>query len=186
MLRHERLLGELREYWPADGLEADHLAAMVRLLRDGEDAFSRAHFTPGHITASCYIIDGDDRLLLHHHRRLGRWLQMGGHVEAGEFPSSAALREGREESGLSDLAPAGDGIFDLDVHAIPAGKGEPDHLHFDVRYLAQTSAPHAIARDANESDDLAWVTLDRAEELLAEEAGSRAIRKIRSVLCPRT
>jgi 8-oxo-dGTP pyrophosphatase MutT (NUDIX family) len=186
MLRHERLLVELREYRPADGLEADHLAAIVRLLDDGEEAFSRAHFTPGHITASCYIIDGDDRLLLHHHRRLGRWLQMGGHVEAEELPSYAALREGREESGLSDLALAGDGIFDLDVHAIPAGKGEPDHLHFDVRYLVQTSAPHAIARDANESDDLAWVTIDRAEELLAEEAGSRAIRKIRSVLCPRT
>jgi 8-oxo-dGTP pyrophosphatase MutT (NUDIX family) len=186
MLRQEGLLGELREYRPADTVEADHCSAMVRLLEEGEEAFSRAHFAPGHITASCYIIDGEERLLLHHHRRLGRWLQMGGHVEAGELPSSAALREGREESGLSDLALVFDGIFDLDVHAIPAGKGEPDHLHFDVRYLAQTSAPSAIARDANESDDLTWVTLDRAEELMAEEAGSRVIRKIRSVLCPRT
>ncbi len=186
MLRHERLLGELSEYRPADTVEEAHRAAMVSLLGDGEVAFSRAHFTPGHITASCYILDGDDRLLLHHHRRLGRWLQMGGHVEGDELPSAAALREGREESGLGDLALVGHGIFDLDVHAIPAGKGEPDHLHFDVRYLAQTSAPHAIARDANESDDLAWVALDRAEHLMAEAAGSRAIRKIRSVLCPRT
>ena len=63
---------------------------------------------------------------------LGRWLQMGGHVEEGESPSAAALREGAEESGLTDLALLRDGIFDVDVHAIPAAKGEPDHFHFDM------------------------------------------------------
>ena len=154
---------------------------VMDLLTAGPRAFSREHFVPGHITASCYIIDDAKRLLLHHHRRLDRWLQMGGHVEADELPSSAALREGSEESGLTDLALVRDGIFDLDVHPIPAAKGEPDHFHFDIRYLARTSAPDAISLDANESNDLAWVTLDRAEELLREEAGTRVIRKIRSL-----
>lgn len=105
---------------------------------------------------------------------------MGGHLEGEEVPSEAALREGSEESGLTDLAFAHDGIFDLDVHPIPAGKGEPDHLHFDIRYLARTSTPHAISLDASESNDLTWVALDRAGELLCEEAGWRVIRKIRS------
>jgi 8-oxo-dGTP pyrophosphatase MutT (NUDIX family) len=181
MTRHERLLGELRDYGPADVLEAHHHEAIVGLLMGSPAAFSRDHFTPGHITASCFVIDpGECQLLLHHHRRLDRWLQMGGHVEGDETPAEAALREGSEESGLTDLELACDGIFDLDVHPIPAGKGEPDHLHFDIRYLARTSAPHAIALDASESNDLTWVALDRAEELLCEEAGSRVIRKIRS------
>src|SRR2546430_1416484 len=106
---------------------------------------------------------------------------MGGHVEGDKLQSSTTLHGGSEESGLTDLALVRDGIFDLDVHPIPAAKGEPDHFHFDIRYLARTSAPDAISLDANESNDLAWVTLDRAEELLREEAGTRVIRKIRSL-----
>jgi 8-oxo-dGTP pyrophosphatase MutT (NUDIX family) len=201
MSRQERLLEELRDYQPHDALEGRHHEAILRLVTAGPEAFSRAHFQPGHVTASCYIVasgerraasgngksfdgesidEGDDYLLLHLHRRLDRWLQMGGHVEAGEAPAEAALREGNEESGLTDLALAHEGIFDLDVHPIPAGKGEPDHLHFDIRYLARTSTPYAIALDANESKELAWVPLARAEALLREEAATRVIHKIRS------
>ena len=146
------------------------------------DTFVRNHFAPGHVTASLFILDpASAALLLHHHRRLGRWLQMGGHVEAAEDPATAALREGQEESGLTDLELL-PGIFDLDVHAIPAGKGEPDHLHFDVRYLARTASPDRITIDRNESNDLAWVPLDEAVALMNEEASSRVIRKIERFL----
>jgi 8-oxo-dGTP pyrophosphatase MutT (NUDIX family) len=177
MSRHERLLAELETYASADAAEERHRAAMIELLTNGE-AFSRAHFVPGHFTASCYIIDGEGRLLLHHHRRLNRWLQMGGHVERDELPALAALREGAEESGLTDLRLT-DGIFDLDVHTIPAAKAEPEHAHFDVRYVARTGAPEGIAIDRAESNDLAWVTLDRAAELMPGPESLRVIRKIR-------
>lgn len=181
MTRHERLRGELERYETLDAAEARHRAAMVALL-DAPDAFSRAHFAPGHFTASCYVIDGGRRLLLHHHRRLDRWLQMGGHVEGDELPSRAALREGTEESGLTDLALVGDGIFDLDIHGIPAAKGEPDHDHYDVRYLARTASPDAIAIDRAESNDLAWVTLDRAAELMPGSESRRVLHKIERLL----
>jgi 8-oxo-dGTP pyrophosphatase MutT (NUDIX family) len=177
MSRHEQLLAELETYSGADPAEERHRLAMVGLLAEGE-VFSRAHFEPGHFTASCYILDDRHRMLLHHHRRLNRWLQMGGHVEGDEAPSLAALREGAEESGLPDLRLAG-GIFDLDVHTIPAAKGEPEHAHFDVRYLARTAAPEAIAIDRAESNELAWVTLDRAAELMPGPESQRVIRKIR-------
>jgi 8-oxo-dGTP pyrophosphatase MutT (NUDIX family) len=181
MLRHESLLAELREYEPADELEARHRAAIAELLSSaGEAAFTRGHFGPGHITASCYIVDAErELLLLHHHRRLDRWLQMGGHVEPGESAGHAALREGSEESGLRDLTLIG-GICDVDVHAIPAGKGEPDHHHFDVRYLARTRTPARITRDETESNALAWVPLAEAESRMNEAAASRVIRKIQS------
>jgi len=178
MTRQERLLAELETYSGVDDAEERNRLAMVKLLTK-PGAFSRAHFIPGHFTASCYIVDGEGRLLLHHHRRLDRWLQMGGHVEADELPHDAALREGAEESGLNDLAILGDGIFDLDVHTIPAAKGEPDHDHFDVRYVARTRAPHAIAIDRGESNELAWFTLDRAAELMPGPESQRVIRKIR-------
>lgn len=185
MSRHDALLAQLRTYTPADALEARHLGAMVNLLTS-HGAFSRSHFAPGHFTASCYIIDDGGRLLLHHHRRLNRWLQMGGHVEGNESPSMAALREGREESGLGDLELVSDDIFDLDVHAIPAGKGEPDHHHFDVRYLARTASPDGISIDAAESNELAWVTLDRAMALMNAEESTRVVRKIERLLRERS
>jgi 8-oxo-dGTP pyrophosphatase MutT (NUDIX family) len=181
-MRRTDLLAQLERYRPADALEARHHQAIVELVAGADGAFDRGHFVPGHVTASCFIVDGGGALLLHHHRRLNRWLQMGGHVEGDERTHEAALREGEEESGLRDLTLAAQGIFDLDVHVIPAAKGEPEHRHFDVRYVARTATPHAVVLDRNESNDLAWMPLDRAEELMNEAASSRVIQKIRSRL----
>jgi 8-oxo-dGTP pyrophosphatase MutT (NUDIX family) len=186
MKRHDDLLDELRAYASADEAEETHRRAMLALLDAAAEPFSRAHFQPGHFTASLYIVDDGGRLLLHHHRRLDRWLQMGGHVEADEVPSIAALREGVEESGLPDLQLAQSEIFDLDIHRIPAGKGEPDHDHLDVRYLGRTSRPEDISIDRGESNELAWVTLDRARELMPGPESHRVIRKIDQLLRERS
>lgn len=171
------LLEALEAHEAQDEAEARHRAAMIELLGRGPDTLTRGHFGPGHFTASCYIVDGENRLLLHHHRRLDRWLQMGGHIEPGETPLEAALREGREESGLSDLVPIG-GLLDLDIHPIPAGKGEPDHHHFDVRYLARTESAGSIMIDPSESNDLQWVTLEHAATLMPGGESQRVLRKI--------
>jgi 8-oxo-dGTP pyrophosphatase MutT (NUDIX family) len=183
MERTAGLLEELRRYQPADAIEAEHHRAVVALLHFGAAAFSRDHFTPGHITASCFIVDpASQRILLHHHRRLDRWLQMGGHVEPDESTIDAALREGTEESGLRDLELLRDGVIDLDVHDIPAGRGEPEHVHFDVRYVAQTSRPHAIIVDRAESNELTWMALERAAAMMNEEGSRRVIMKIRKMM----
>jgi 8-oxo-dGTP pyrophosphatase MutT (NUDIX family) len=181
--RGASLLAQLRDYESADPLEERHRREIADLLTAGEESFSRHHFAPGHITASIFIVDRDAKhLLLHHHRRLDRWLQMGGHVEPGENSQAAALREGAEESGLADLELVVAGIFDLDVHVIPAAKGEPEHRHFDVRYLARTSAPESIAIDRRESNELAWVPLAEAEGRIGELASSRVVAKIVAML----
>jgi len=175
------LVEELRAYEPANALERAHRDAMLDLLAYSPTAFSRSHYVPGHFTASLFILDGAGRLLLHHHRRLDRWLQMGGHIEPDESPHDAALREGAEESGLDDLTLIG-AIFDLDIHDIPAANGEPDHSHFDVRYLARTSHPEAAALDHTESQALAWVDLGRAAELLRGEESLRVLGKIEHMM----
>jgi 8-oxo-dGTP pyrophosphatase MutT (NUDIX family) len=182
MERKAELLEELRQYQPADAVEAGHKGAMLDLLSYGRDPFSRHGFEPGHITASCFIVDPSSRrVLLHRHRRLDRWLQMGGHVDEGESTRAAALREASEESGLKDLELI-DGVMDLDVHTIPSGKGEPDHMHYDVRFVARTSQPEAIIIARAESSDLAWVDLIQAVSLMNEEGSRRVIMKIRKML----
>ncbi len=169
-------------YEPFDEQEALHRQALLQLLRTASQPYSRTHFVPGHVTASCFVLDPGGRLLLHHHRRLSRWLQMGGHLEPGEEPLDAALREAAEESGLRDLRLLLDGIADLDVHSIPEGSGEPEHRHFDVRYIAQTASPHSIVIDAQESRELMWFTLDRAAVMMPGQESQRVIRKIRRLL----
>jgi 8-oxo-dGTP pyrophosphatase MutT (NUDIX family) len=178
MTRAESLLRELRRYEPFDAVERQHCRDLIALLGTGDVGFSRDAFDPGHVTASCFVIDPTGgRVLLHRHKRLGRWLQMGGHVEDDEPLIAAALREAAEESGLDDLEML-PGIVDVDVHRIPAGKGEPEHRHFDVRFVARTHEPGAITMDRSESDALAWFPLEEAFAAMNEDASRRVLDKI--------
>lgn len=69
-------------------------------------------------------------------------------------------------------------ILDLDVHAIPAARGEPPHLHHDVRYAFFTDRPDDARREDAESRDLAWLTLEDAATRLGEPGAARALRKL--------
>lgn len=166
----QSLLDALMRHEPADDIERAHRDAVVRLVSNEPACFARTTFNPGHVTGSAFVVDTEGRLLLHHHRRLDRWLQLGGHDEGEADAARTALREAREESGLRDLELLGHGILDVDVHAIPDGKREPGHLHHDVRYLLLTRSPEAIVIDENESRSLSFFTLAEAARLLPDAA----------------
>jgi 8-oxo-dGTP pyrophosphatase MutT (NUDIX family) len=124
------------------------------LLRDPEDPFVRARLA-GHFTASAWLVDASGRrLLMTHHRKLGLWLQLGGHADGDRDLARVALREAEEESGLAGLTVEPE-IFDLDRHWIPEHKGVPGHWHYDVRYVVRTGASEAFAM-SEESIALAW------------------------------
>lgn len=166
-----------------DAEEASHRDAILFLVETEPRCFSRACYEPGHVTGSAFIVCATTgRVLLHHHRRLDRWLQMGGHDDGERDARATALREAREESGLGDLALLSDGILDLDVHAIPAARGEPPHLHHDVRHALVTSSPDAILRDDAESKELRWFTLEKAAERMGEAGARRALERIHRIL----
>ena len=176
----------LRKHAPLDADEAADRDAILRLVESEPACFSRHTFTPGHVTGSAFVVcPATGLVLLHHHRRLDAWLQMGGHDESEHDPRATALREAAEESGLRDLALLSDEILDLDIHPIPAGKGEPPHLHHDVRYAVLTATPGAIHRDAAESVDLRWFTIAEAAEKMNEPGGRRALSRIAALLAAR-
>ncbi len=169
----------LLRHVPGDDREASALAAILRLVETEPACFARRTFAPGHVTGSAFIVHAPSRrVLLHHHRRLDAWLQMGGHDEGESDPRATALREGAEESGLSDLVLLSPGILDVDVHPIPAGKGEPPHLHHDVRYALATQTPAAIRRDDAESIALRWFTLGEAVAAMGDPDAARALGRI--------
>ena len=121
-----------------------------------------------------FVDTAGDRALLAHHRKLGRWLQPGGHSDGDPDTLAVALREAREESGL-EVRVLDDAIFDIDVHAIPAVGREPAHFHFDVRFLVQ--AEHDRFTVSEESHALAWVPAEGLGALTDEESVLRMARK---------
>jgi len=101
----------------------------------GSDPFTRGRLA-GHFTGSAWLVSRDGRrVLLTHHRKLQRWLQLGGHADGDHDLASVALREAQEESGLPGLVLASSRIFDLDRHWIPARGEVPGHWHYDARYV---------------------------------------------------
>ena len=129
------LLEELARHVALDAAEEEMRRRMHAFVEKHEYCFRRSLLV-GHITSSCWIVDPErGRALLTWHKRLNRWLQMGGHVEFDDATLlDAALREAREESGLERVRPVCPEIFDVDVHPIPARKDEPEHFHYDVRF----------------------------------------------------
>jgi 8-oxo-dGTP pyrophosphatase MutT (NUDIX family) len=126
----------LLAYSPSQGIEEEHHAAMLAFLENTGNPLSRD--TPeGHITASCLAIHPTDAsMVVLWHKKIGRWLQPGGHVEdLDESVADASLRELCEETGATttDISKFL-GIVDIDVHPIPALKDQAEHLHYDVRF----------------------------------------------------
>lgn len=134
---------------PGDEREADALARFVRALDRLAAPFDETA-DPTHVTGSAIVL-GPRGVLLHRHKRLGIWMQPGGHVERGETASDAAARETIEETGVAVAhPPAGPRLVHVDVHAAPRG-----HTHLDVRYLLH-AGDVAPAPPAGESQAVAW------------------------------
>ncbi|HLJ45366.1 MAG TPA: NUDIX hydrolase [Bryobacteraceae bacterium] len=139
--------------------EKEMLEATRAFVRRYPNCFERA-LAIGHITGSAWILDPDENaVLLTHHRKLNRWLQLGGHCDGDSNVLRVALREAHEESGLLEIEPLSDSIFDVDVHLIPDWKHEPAHFHYDIRYLLRASKREPF-RISEESRELAWKSLD--------------------------
>lgn len=139
---------------------------MRRLAADEPEPWQRS--LPVHFTASALVVHPDSgRVLLRWHDRMRMWLQVGGHGDPGERdPLAIALREGREETGLADLAPWPDSAFrHVVVCHVPPGKGEPAHEHADLRYILATRNPEAV-RPENPGAQLRWLTVDEARALV--------------------
>jgi 8-oxo-dGTP pyrophosphatase MutT (NUDIX family) len=147
---------------------------MLELLTHGRSAFSRS-FLPGHFTASCWLVDHTaHHALLTHHKKLNRWLQLGGHADGDTDLAAVAMKEAHEESGLLHLSLEDDAaIFDVDIHTIPARGAEPEHLHFDVRYLVRNTQSEALVI-SDESHALAWVPITS----LLDESVEESIRRM--------
>lgn len=170
------LIAELAAYAPCWPEEAEAAAQFAALYDSGDDPFVRER-TAGHFTASCWLVDrSGTRVLLTHHRKLQRWLQLGGHADGDRDLAQVALREAREESGLDGLR-VERGLFDIDRHWIPARGDVAGHWHYDARYVVHAGANEEYVV-SDESLDLAWRDVAAiAEDQDADSSLRRMARK---------
>lgn len=152
------------------------------------DCFDRSCL-PGHITGSAVVVNKTfTKTVLTHHKKLNKWLQLGGHSDGDNFPQRVSLREAIEESGIQEVSlvsPVTMQIvsieralpIDFDIHDIPARKDEPAHFHFDVRFIIVAENESLTISD--ESNDLKWFGLDEVKSVTSETSTLRQVEKIK-------
>ena len=173
-MHRRKLLALIAEYADRHPEEAAIVARFQEFIDSHERCFARDCWA-GHITGSAWLVDpSQNSILLTHHKKLGIWVQLGGHSDGDPDTASVAYKEATEESGLSvdflDQA-----IFDLDIHEIPARKNDPAHYHFDVRFqFIAASRDYTVSE---ESHDLSWIEIERLPEVTQETSMLRMRQK---------
>ena len=174
--KQSKLLELLAKYSPNSSQQSQVQAVFVDFIGSEPDCCDRST-SFGHMTGSAWLLSKDgQRALLMHHRKLDRWLQPGGHADGDADLAQVALREAEEETGLAGLV-VEPSIFDLDRHRIPARGMEPEHWHYDVRFVVRATGNEQFIQN-EESLALAWfdiVTL--AENAALDESIRRMARK---------
>jgi 8-oxo-dGTP pyrophosphatase MutT (NUDIX family) len=162
----------IEAFLPRDERQARFRREMLSFLQaHPEDAHKRSCLL-GHLTASALVLDHKrERALLTFHRKLNRWLQLGGHCDGDSNLAAVALREAREESGIDDLS-IDPRLLDLDIHTIPARANEPEHLHLDARFVVFAPAG-ARAVISDESHRLEWIAPSELAALDVDESVRR-------------
>lgn len=184
-------LSRVARKWPTHisnpEFEFTSIQKFSEFLRDQENCYDRTNFY-GHITGSAMVVNpAFTHVVLTLHKKLGKWLQLGGHSDGNPLTWQVAMTEVQEESGLDRLSiispltkkptdPAVAYPLDLDIHLIPARKNDPAHFHFDVRFLIMSETTELKISD--ESDDLRWFALEEIKNVTDEESTLRQVAKI--------
>ena len=171
-----RLLQKIENYKSDFEEESEFKMRFIDLFNSNSKCFSRESLT-GHITASAFIFDKNQRkILLIHHKKLNKWLQPGGHCDGDPNVFEVAKKEVWEETGLNSVISDGE-IFDLDIHTIPERKGVPEHEHFDVRFLFFADSNIPLVQN-HETIDLGWIDITLIRNFSEEKSILRMAEKV--------
>ncbi len=176
------VLDLLGRYRPQGGTELSDVARLRTFVQTADDPWLRSDAL--HVTASALIVHpGSGRVLLRWHQRQRAWLQVGGHADPGESdPLAIALREAREETGLTDLVPWPDAeVRHVVIVGVPAAGGEPAHEHADLRFTLATRSPDAASAESPDAP-LRWLAPREAHAVTSEANLRETLLRVQRLL----
>ncbi len=165
------ILSLLESYQPVYADEIRFRNQIIYFITHYDDFALRSN-SIGQLTCSAWVVNKErTKALLIHHKKLDKWLQIGGHIEdTDKSIEETVLREVREESGLenlkllsSDSLP--NSLYDLDIHTIPIKNQIKDHIHFDIRLILEADENELLIPQSEEVLDIKWYSLEEIDEL---------------------
>lgn len=172
------LLTALKSYQTAFEEEKPFIQEIINFVEANPNCFERTNLK-GHVNGSAWLVNPDNtKVLLTHHKKLNKWLQLGGHSDGDPDTWKVALREATEESGIENIAFVTRQIFDIDIHTIPENlkKNEPEHKHYDVRFLLKAPTEDFVVSE--ESNSLKWVDEAGLAKMAEQDEISPAMQRM--------
>ena len=170
----------LISYQSVNSVQNAYNQMMLEFLKHHDNAFDR-ECKIGHFTASALVLSAcQSKVLLMDHAKLEKWLQLGGHCDGDRDFLQVALKEAKEESGLSSIQILSHNVFDLDIHMIPRRGNELAHYHYDVRFLLRADENEKLQIN-RESNGLKWVELDKIHRYNTDQSVTRMCSKVKSI-----
>lgn len=153
-------------FHPWNEQEARDKAELLRRLRNGEEPYGRDH-ADAHLTASAWVVSPDRRqVLMAYHNLYHSWAWLGGHADGDRDLLSVALREVREESGLTAVRPVSENIYSLEILTVDGhekrGRYVSSHLHLNVTFLLEGDPAAPVRCKPDENSRVAWFGLEEA------------------------
>lgn len=160
------LLDLLQDYKTSFSEEIEFQKQIIEFLEQNDDFALRSNLT-GQITGSAWIVNKEHtKVLLIHHKKIGKWLQIGGHIEdTDQTIEETILREVKEESGLKGLKLLSSSIYDIDIHTISQKKEIAEHLHFDIRLIVEADENETLTPQDDEILDIKWCSINEVQNL---------------------
>ena len=170
----ERLITQIEKYTPFNHQEELDKKTILYFLRNFNDIFYRENLI-AHMTASCWLVNKNcDKVVMAYHNLYDSYSWLGGHCDGDENPLNVAIKEAKEESGLTNIKALTNDIFSLEVlavdHHIKNNSFVPSHLHLNLTYLLQAIDSHPLKIKEDENCEIGWFSLDEAINISKEEA----------------
>ena len=166
MITRKKLIEKIENYKPFNEQEEKDKPLILDWIRNNENAFTREN-TIAHITASAWVVNKDrSKVLMVYHNIYNSWSWLGGHADGETDLLSVALREVREEAGISNVQPVSEEIFSLEALTVDGhikkGKYVSSHLHLNITYLVEADSDEALFVKPDENSGVAWFTPEDA------------------------
>ena len=188
METREKLVQSIKQYKPFNEQEEMDKTLILNWIENNENAFLREN-TVAHITASAWVVNKDrSKVLMAYHNIYNSWSWLGGHADGETDLLAVAVREVKEEAGISNVYPVSDEIFSLESLTVDGhvkkGKYVSSHLHLNVTYLLEADPEETVSVKEDENSGVAWFSPEEAlkkstEPWFVEHVYSKLVEKTR-------